>query len=93
MEKGLASLSLQSFVQTAAPAILFPYAREIISALTGRGPYGAYYLPSINVAKLMQGYDFDSTSGAEELRDDPELARIFGWSADRQLDLIQTESD
>jgi preprotein translocase subunit SecB len=93
MRSDVPSLSFQSFVQTAAPAILFPYAREIISSLTGRGPFGAYYLPSINVVRLMKDYDFDSTSGAQQLRDDPRLSAIFGWPADTQLQLLEKDKE
>jgi preprotein translocase subunit SecB len=93
LELGVPSLSLQSFVQTAAPAILFPYVRETISSLTGRGPHGSYYLPSINVVRMMKSYDFEATSGAQELRENPDLAKAFGWDGDIQLPLIDDDRE
>jgi preprotein translocase subunit SecB len=81
------SMAVRSFVQTAAPAIMFPYLRQIISDLTGRGPYGPYYLPSVNVVRMMQRYDFEATRGAHQLRENQELARIYGWPSDLQLAL------
>lgn len=37
-------------VTTSAPAILFGSARELILLVTGRGPFSAYYLPSVTFA-------------------------------------------
>lgn len=81
------SMNFRNFVQTAAPAILFPYLRQIISELTGRGPHGPYYLPSVNVVRMMKEYDFEATSGAKQLREDRELAEQYGWPTDVQLSL------
>ena len=72
------SLSLERFVGVNAPAMLLPYLRETISALTARGPFGAYYLPSINVVEMGQRYDFVRTKGAAQLREDPDLAKRMG---------------
>lgn len=65
------------FVREHAPAILFPYLREHISALTSRGPYGAFYLASMNLVQLVRGFDDRETEGARELAADPALAAEF----------------
>ncbi|MBA4159329.1 MAG: protein-export chaperone SecB [Gemmatimonadetes bacterium] len=87
LEGTVPSMTFRKFVHTAAPAILLPYVRQIISDLTGRGPYGPYYLPSVNVVRMMQRYDFETTGGAKQLREDPELAKLYGWPTDVQLTL------
>ena len=60
---------LLRFVRTNAPAILFPYARETLSNLTGRGPFGKYLLPPLNVLVLMKDLDDSNTRGMEQLRE------------------------
>ncbi|HEX8271847.1 MAG TPA: protein-export chaperone SecB [Longimicrobiaceae bacterium] len=87
LDGNVPSVAFRTFVQMSAPAIMFPYLRQIISDLTGRGPYGAYYLPSVNVVRLMKQYDFESTTGANQLQEEPELAELYGWSTDVQLQL------
>lgn len=87
LDGSVPSMAFQTFVQTSAPAILFPYLRQIVSDLTGRGPYGPYYIPSVNVVRMMKQYDFDTTTGAGQLREDPALAKLYGWPADVQLSL------
>lgn len=61
------------FVSLQAPAILMPYAREVISALTARGFYGPFYLPSVNVARLMATRSSDDTMGGRQLREGRKL--------------------
>jgi preprotein translocase subunit SecB len=46
------SLPVESFARGNAPAILFPYAREAISGLTGQGPFSAVLLPPMNLTTL-----------------------------------------
>jgi preprotein translocase subunit SecB len=47
-------VSLESFAQFHAPAILMPFVREVVSGLTARGFFGALVLPPINVQSLME---------------------------------------
>lgn len=72
------SVELHAFVRVHAPSILMPYAREIVSSMTGRGFFGPtpVYLPPINVAKLMERIDPEATTGAEQLRKNPGLLEL-----------------
>jgi len=63
------TVTISDFVQKMAPAILFPYAREIVSSLTGRGPYGTFHLPAMNVLKLMEDKDYSKSTGARQLKE------------------------
>jgi len=74
------SVSLDTFVRVHAPAILLPYIRETIGSLTGRGPFGAFHFPAINVVELGKSYDFAKSTGAAQLREDPALAERLGLS-------------
>lgn len=71
-------LSLRQFVQFNAPAMMMPYLREAISSLSSRGPYGTYFVPALNITRMMMDRLFDETIGAGQLRDDPELAALIG---------------
>lgn len=73
------AISFPSFVKVNATAILFPYAREVISTMTGRGPYGAFHLNPLNVAALAETFDMEQSSGAKFLSENPELATTFGF--------------
>jgi preprotein translocase subunit SecB len=72
------SVSFGEFIRGNAPAILFPYAREVISTMTGRGPHGTFHLNPLNVAALIAGFDMEKTSGAKFLADNPAIAESFG---------------
>lgn len=71
------SVSFREFLTANGPAILFPYAREAISTMTGRGPYGAFHLNPLNVRALGAAFDLDATEGARVLRDNPDIAKGF----------------
>jgi preprotein translocase subunit SecB len=71
------SVEFESFLKVNGPAILFPYAREIISTMTGRGPHGAFHLNPLNVQALAANYDVDATAGAKFLKDNPAVAKTF----------------
>jgi preprotein translocase subunit SecB len=85
------SVLLDKFVSVHAPAMLLPYLRESVSTLTGRGPYKPYFLPSVNVVELGESYDFAKTLGAEQIRNDPDLAERLGL-AQLLLELVQPET-
>jgi preprotein translocase subunit SecB len=76
------SVPIDSFIRIHAPAILFPFLRETIASLTGRGPYTAFYLPSVNVVELGSRYEFPKSTGAEQLRQSPALAERLGIAAE-----------
>jgi preprotein translocase subunit SecB len=69
---------LGEFVRVHGPAILLPYAREMISQLTSRGPFGQFLLAPINVLEMMERYDMSKSTGTQMLRDNQALAKDFG---------------
>jgi preprotein translocase subunit SecB len=68
------SVPLEDFVKLQAPAILLPYAREVVTSLTARGFYGPYFLPAINVVRLMASKDTNDATGRRQLREGRSLA-------------------
>lgn len=77
--KGVHStVGFKDFVRRNAVAILFPYVRETISSVTRRGPLGAVDLPPLNMVALTDGYSFDETTGAGQLRDQPNARALLG---------------
>ena len=54
MAKGLEQPQLAQLLNTQCPAILFPYARELIDSLSVRGSFPALMLPPINFDALFQ---------------------------------------
>ena len=61
------SVAREEFVRLQAPAILLPYVRETLSSLSSHGFFGPYYLPSINVYNLMQGFNASIATGARQV--------------------------
>src|SRR3712207_5020027 len=41
-------VQFKDYIRFNAPALLMPYARELLSTLTGRGFYGPYFLQPVN---------------------------------------------
>jgi preprotein translocase subunit SecB len=72
------SVDLQAFVTLQAVAILMPYVRQMLSGLTAQSEAGAYYLPVVNVARLMAGMKPENATGAKQLRDEekPHAMRV-----------------
>ncbi len=54
MAKGFESAQLTRLLNTQCPAILFPYARELIDNVSVRGSFPALMLPPINFDALFQ---------------------------------------
>jgi preprotein translocase subunit SecB len=48
------AISLKSFSEIQAPALLFPYLREAITSITARSPMGPLILPPTNVLALIK---------------------------------------
>ena len=88
-DPGAPALSFGEFLRFNALAILFPYAREVISTMTGRGPYGAFHLNPLNLRALMKDFDISTTQGAEFLRAHPELAAEFGLEYQTRTELAE----
>jgi preprotein translocase subunit SecB len=47
------NLALKDYVRGAAPAMLYPFVREAIAALTWRGRFGPVWLSPFNIAAVM----------------------------------------
>lgn len=74
------SIEFVHFLRTNAPAILFPFGREVLSTMTGRGLYGAFHLNPVNIAALLADFDFSQTTGYQYLESNPAIAETFGLS-------------
>jgi preprotein translocase subunit SecB len=72
------SIPLPTFLKVNGPAILFPYAREVISTMSARGPHGAFHLNPVNVAGLLDEFDLAATNGSKYLDANPSVADDFG---------------
>jgi preprotein translocase subunit SecB len=62
------TVDLKSFAYGNAPAILFPYVRQAIYDLTGRGLSGPQLLRPMNVAVLMKMVPEDKAQGVAQKR-------------------------
>lgn len=71
------SIRFRDFAKNNAAAILFPFAREVISSMTGKGLYGAFHVNPINVVALLRDVQFEATSGFDYLRDNEEAKSRF----------------
>jgi preprotein translocase subunit SecB len=56
------------FAHTHAPAVLFPYVRQVVDELTSRSPYGRVLLPPTNVVALMGNFEPAESTGAKQRR-------------------------
>lgn len=80
IESGETTIALRDFVMSNAPTMMFPYVRELIASLTGRGLFGPYYIPPFYLSHVLQtDYSFEESSGFETLMARPELAEEFGF--------------
>jgi len=60
--------AVANFAAVNAVAILLPYAREALSALSGRGPFGTFVLQPINVVELSKTFVRSRPTGARQIR-------------------------
>jgi preprotein translocase subunit SecB len=86
--EGQPSIPFVDFVKLNASAILFPFAREVVSTMTGRGPFGAFHIHPLNLVALLMETPVESTTGWKYLHENPALAESFGleFSADEALE-------
>lgn len=52
------------FAHGHAPAILFPFVRQVVAGMTSMSPFGTYLLPPLNVAEIMKRFDPAQASAA-----------------------------
>jgi preprotein translocase subunit SecB len=76
-EEGDISIGLPDFLRYNAPAILFPFAREVISAMSGRGLYGALHIKPINIVTLFSEFSYPQSTGFVFLEANPDFAKDF----------------
>lgn len=77
-DEGVRSIGFPEFLRHNGPAILFPYAREVVSTMTGRGPHGAFHILPVNVMVLAEQFDISKTVGARYLTENADFAKSFG---------------
>jgi len=70
--------TFKSFVMQNASAMLAPYLREMVSALTTRGLFGPMLLPPMNVIEMMGRMHFERSQGCLRAREHAELAAAYG---------------
>lgn len=62
------SVAIGAFAHVHAPALIFPYIRQVVDELTSRSPHGRLLLPPTNVVALMAGFDAAEATGAGQER-------------------------
>jgi preprotein translocase subunit SecB len=87
------SLPLKNLVRENAVAMMLPFAREMVASVTGRGYYGALFLPPINVIDLMKSHAFEGSTGSKMLKDQPELSARFGMEEAKQIEAPRVPSE
>lgn len=65
---GAQTVQTTAFAHTHAPALLFPYVRQVVDELTSRSPYGRVLLPPTNVMALMANFEPTDATGAKQRR-------------------------
>lgn len=62
------TVPIAKFAHTHAPALIFPYIRQVLDELTTRSPYGRILLPPTNMLALMASFEADEATGAQQER-------------------------
>jgi preprotein translocase subunit SecB len=75
---GPASVAVRDFAKLQAPAILMPFAREALAALTGHGPFGQFLIAPVNVHTLMSDVDPNKATGARQLAEPGGVKLLLG---------------
>jgi hypothetical protein len=70
---GTQSAGFDEFVKLQAVAILFPFAREMVSSLTTKSFFGPVLIPPVNIVKLMEGKDPSLATGFKQLKEGQSL--------------------
>jgi preprotein translocase subunit SecB len=78
------SIKFLDFVRNNAAAILFPFAREVVSTMTGRGPFGAFHVYPLNIVALLKDVKWEETTGWKYLSEHPDIAATFGMEYRRE---------
>ena len=62
------TVPVNAFAYLHAPALLFPYVRQVVDELSSRSPHGRVLLPPTNVVALMSKFDANESTGANQER-------------------------
>ena len=62
------TVPVPSFAYAHAPALLFPYIRQVVDELTSRSPFGRIVLPPTNVLALMTKFNAEEATGVRQPR-------------------------
>lgn len=62
------TVPVAQFAHGHAPALVFPYIRQVVDELTSRSPYGRVLLPPTNIVALMANFDVAEASGNKRQR-------------------------
>ncbi|MEO7455337.1 MAG: protein-export chaperone SecB [Gemmatimonadaceae bacterium] len=62
------TVPIEQFAHGHAPALIFPYIRQVVDELTSRSPYGRVLLPPTNIVALMASFDAAEASGSRSPR-------------------------
>lgn len=62
------TVPIAQFAHGHAPALIFPYIRQVVDELTARSPYGRVLLPPTNIVALMANFDDAEASGNKRRR-------------------------
>ena len=62
------TVPIEAFAHAHAPALLFPFLRQVVHDLTARSPFGRVLLPPTNVVALMAQFAATEATGAKQSR-------------------------
>ncbi len=62
------TVPVNMFAHAHAPALMFPYLRQVVDELTSRSPHGRVLLPPTNIVALMAKFDAAESTGAKQER-------------------------
>jgi preprotein translocase subunit SecB len=65
------TVPIDAFAHGHAPALMFPYIRQVVDELTSRSPYGRVLLPPTNIVAVMSSFDPSEATGTKTRRPDP----------------------
>jgi preprotein translocase subunit SecB len=62
------TVEVEKFAHSNAPALLFPYIRQVVDALTSRGPFGRVLMSPTNMVALMERFPLEDATGHTQSR-------------------------
>lgn len=68
LKTAVLSCKVATFAHGHAPALIFPYTRQVVHELTSRSPHGRVILPPTNIIAPMQNFDVNEATGNKTAR-------------------------